>query len=258
MQKRVSVTILILLLLVAVSFYFYFFSQEENTKVGRSKEVKEKEERGEEGRTIEEIAYELKGSPYELGPLGEGSGEEIIRKDAFDCTSFVLTVVAMKTANGEDPKEKMKEINYRSPEEISYENRLHFSTDRNRVSEHFNDITEEVGGDLTEKEEVILNKYIPGEGRLIDIEWEKRAEVSYILVEDISLLIENVPEKVGVGFVEEDSFDRGLDVVHEGFLFEGERLVHASEEKGEVVEDNFLKYLSGKGHDGVLFYEIED
>ena len=49
-------------------------------------------------RLLDEAATSLVGKPYELGPLGEGAGAEhpepLYRLDAFDCTTFVETVLA--------------------------------------------------------------------------------------------------------------------------------------------------------------------
>ncbi len=224
--------------------------QEEISSAEKEEEKIEREE------SIKSIAYELKGSPYELGPIGEEKGEKLVRKDAFDCTSFVLTVAALY-ANKEEVKEEMKHINYHPSGEVSYENRLHFSSYRNEVSDRFADITEKVGGNFVVTEEVLLNKHVPGQGRVIDIDWEKKFDLSYIPEEHVLQILDDLPEEVGVGFVGEESFQKGLDITHEGFVFGGEILVHASAKRGEVSEEMFLDYLSDEKHKGVIFYKVE-
>jgi hypothetical protein len=43
---------------------------------------------------LERVSAPLVGKPYELGPLGEGDKLPLYRLDAFDCTTFVETVMA--------------------------------------------------------------------------------------------------------------------------------------------------------------------
>jgi hypothetical protein len=52
----------------------------------------------------------------------------------------------------------------------------------------------------------------------------------------------------------------GLDVRHEGFLFNGEVLFHASSEKKKIVKENFFDYYFTKEgfsrFDGLMFFGI--
>lgn len=87
------------------------------------------------------------GTSYQPGCLGGEKGEDkdpIFRLDVTDCTAFILTTAALLHSDAiEDARGMMKFLNYRS-EEIVFESRLHFTTDRNEVSPYFEDITQEV------------------------------------------------------------------------------------------------------------------
>lgn len=149
----------------------------------------------------------------------------------------------------------MKEVNYYPPGEVSYENRLHFSTYRNKVSPYFEDITQEIGKDKTKEKKVILNKKRE-EGRLIDINWEEEINLEYIRKEDLDKVISNLPSEVGVAFIKNGDEKIGLDVRHEGFVFEKENLIHASSIEGEVAEVDFLDFVENSNYDGVIFFKV--
>ncbi len=195
------------------------------------------------------------GSPYKRGPLGEKENKEIYREDVFDCTTLILVSAAKVNSNGKTPKEVMKEVNYYPPGEVSYENRLHFSTYRNKVSPYFEDITQEIGKDKTKEKKVILNKKRE-EGRLIDINWEEEINLEYIRKEDLDKVISNLPSEVGVAFIKNGDEKIGLDVRHEGFVFEKENLIHASSIEGEVAEVDFLDFVENSNYDGVIFFKV--
>lgn len=205
---------------------------------------------------VEGIARDLLGVPYEEGPLGEGEGERIYREDAFDCTTFVLTVASRLHAENKPPREAMKKIHYYPPGEVSYENRLHFTSYRNRVSDYFRDITARVGGERTKSQEVLLNRDTPGRGRLLDMDWEQEITVEYVPARKVPLVVQNLPRVAGAGFIIREHFSRGLDIVHEGLVLDGERLVHASREKGKVAQEDFLAYLKRHAYCGVLFFGL--
>jgi hypothetical protein len=70
---------------------------------------------------IRSLAAALYGKPYELGPLGEGPGSPhpnpLYRLDAFDCTTYVETVMANLRCYGKNAEcleKTMAEIRYRS------------------------------------------------------------------------------------------------------------------------------------------------
>lgn len=214
-------------------------------------------------RRLEALSLLRLGTPYERGCLGEESARDedpVFQLQTTDCIAFVLTNAALLHSDSiQRARKEMKKVNYRSGE-ISFEERLHFSTDRNEVSPYFNSITEKVAEDKTEEQRVVLNKVKKDGERLINIDWEKEATVKYIPSEYINEeLISKLPQSVGVAFVDESKFKLGLDVVHEGLLFDNRYLVHASSEKKEVEKVDFLNYYfldERSRFDGIMMYEI--
>ncbi|PIS17361.1 MAG: hypothetical protein COT59_01065, partial [Candidatus Nealsonbacteria bacterium CG09_land_8_20_14_0_10_42_14] len=98
--------------------------------------------------------------------------------------------------------------------------------------------------------------------RLIDIDWQKEIVLKYISNEYITKeLFQNLPKAVGVAFIQEGDEIIGLDVRHEGFLFDGELFFHASSGQKMVVVEDFFEYYFGENgsprFDGVILFEIK-
>jgi len=207
-------------------------------------------------------------TPYQLGPLGEESGRDkdpVFRLGVTDCTAFVLTNVALLHSQSlEEAKEMMKFVNYQPPNfEISFENRLHFTTDRNMVSPYFKAITgESLYGCKLETVSVILNKIKPDGKRLIDIDWEKEMEIQYIPNQCLSEeFFSNLPQVLGIAFLKEGDEKIGLNDRHEGSLIDRKFLFHASPVQNKIVAENFFEYYFENGQfpkfDGIIFFEIK-
>lgn len=206
-----------------------------------------------------------KGTPYQLGPLGEESGRDkgpIFRLDAVDCTVFVLTTVSLlHSQNLEGAKEMMRFLNYRPNSKITFENRLHFTTERNITSPYFQDITEKIAGqNKTKEKKVTLNKIKDDGKRLIDIDWEKEIIIKYIPNKFITKeFLQTLPRVVGIAFIKEGDEKIGLDVRHEGFLVDGNLLFHATQKEGKVVNVDFFKYYFVKNDtprfDGIILFD---
>ncbi len=202
---------------------------------------------------IKEILNQFLDRPYQLGPLGEKESEKLYREDVFDCTTLVL-VTASNLNSPDNPEKMMKKINYYPAGEISYQNRLHFSSYRNKVSDYFEDITPKVAENYLSSKKVNLNG--GQNGKLIDIDWQKEITLNYIKTENIEKIIKNLPPVSGVMFMRENYSDIGLDVGHEGFVLDNQDLVHASSVHQKVVKENFLTYLKNSNYDGVIFYKL--
>ncbi len=222
----------------------------------------EKEER------LKALAILRLGTSYQLGCLGEGSGRDkdpIFRLDITDCTAFVLTNTALLLSeNLEEAREMMRFLNYQPDKDITFENRLHFTAYRNLVSPYFRGITEEVAGkNKVIAKEIILNKIKEDGRRLIDIDWQKKITLKYIPNEYITKeLFRVLPESVGIAFIRKEDAEVGLDVAHEGFLFDNQLFLHASSVEKRIVAINFWDYyFTGDDHipkfDGVIFFEIK-
>jgi len=214
-------------------------------------------------------------TPYQLGCLGEEAGRDkdpIFRLDVTDCTVFVLTNAALlHSQTFKEAKEMMKFLNYR-PEKnletekieykITFENRLHFTADRNIASLYFQDITKKIAGsDRIKEKTVILNKIKADGNRLIDIDWEKEIVIEYIPNEYITkeLFAESL-KAIGIAFIKEGDEEIGLDVRHEGLLFNGNLLFHASSTQGKIVAVDFFDYYfrkdSNSRFDGVILFSV--
>jgi len=192
----------------------------------------------EEEERLKALAILRLGTPYQLGCLGEEeSGRDkdpIFRLDVTDCTAFVLTNVALLHSQTiDEAKETIKFLNYQPNSAITFENRLHFTTDRNAVSPYFRDITgENLCACKLKTKKVILNKVKSDGNRLIDIDWQKEIVLKYIPNEFITKdLFQNLPKTIGIAFIKEGDEEIGLDVRHEGFLFDGQFLFHATPNK---------------------------
>lgn len=227
-MKKV-IWLVVVLLIVAL---FLFLNKETETTI--------------EEKDLQEIITGFIGTPYEAGPLDE---EVLYRTDAFDCTTLVLISAAEFHSGEETAEEMMKKINYYPEGEVSYENRVHFTTWRNQNSRFFKDITKEIARDVFQEKTVVLNHT-----RLLDIEWEEEITIPYVAKEDIREV--DFPEIVGVAFLYPGDEEIGLDVRHEGFVLDGQNLIHASSTQEEVVEEDFFNYLEESDFMGVHFFEI--
>ncbi len=238
MNKKIWVLILVLAILIG---FAVFRDRPEEEPV-----INEKEPVEESYDELREIITGFIGTPYALGPMDE---ENVYEENVFDCTTLVLVTVA--NLHGERPEEKIKEVNYYPPGEVSYESRLHFSTYRNKVSDYFEDITAKVGEGHVNQKRVTLN-----EDRIIDIDWQEEIMIDYIRIEDALKVTDNLPEVAGVMFIRDGNADIGLDINHEGFILDGTDLVHASPDHGQVYREDFGNYLQRSNNDAVAFYKI--
>ncbi len=259
-NTMVLIIIGLLVLMMVIGFFIFRFPEEEDPEESDGEVVNEEEseEEEEEELTFEEKKKEVVegfvGEPYESSPLDE---ERLYTEEGFDSTTLILSLAA-KTNAENDPEEEMKRVNYYPPENVNYENRLHFSSFRNEVSDYFNPITEGLTEDHIQEKEIVLNKeYEEGE-RLIDIDWQKEVTLSYIPSEYVIDVLNEVPSVAGVMFIMEGDEDIGLDVRSEGIMMDGTDIVYSSSEKGEVVEMNFVQYLEDSEFDGVTFFEFNE
>ena len=237
----------ILALILGVLLVAGFIIFRENPEEPEEPVVNQREEVVENDDELREIITGYIGTPYKLGPLDES--DNIYRDDVFDCTTFVLVTVS--NFQSSNPEEEIKNVNYHPAGEVSYENRLHFSTYRNKVNDYFKDITADISEDKLRQKEVALNQ-----DRLIDIDWQEEITIDYVKTADVSAVTHNLPEVAGVMFMRDGNADIGLDINHEGFVLDGQDLVHASPTHGQVYRENFLEYLERSDYDGVGFYKI--
>jgi hypothetical protein len=104
---------------------------------------------------VEAVSALFLGAPYKLGPLGEGPGgafdrDPLIRFDAFDCTTFIETVMALALESDLDAATRtLQAIRYKDGQ-IGYATRNHFIeadwVPNNVRAGYLRDITSNVAG----------------------------------------------------------------------------------------------------------------
>lgn len=213
-------------------------------------------------------------TPYEFKAIGEGSGFEpspIFRVDKTNCTVFVLTNIALASAQTYQQAESlMTRLNYYSESNgihaVSYQNRRHFTSDRLLTSEFFELITSAVAEPVElDTVHIVLNRQIDG-SHFLPIHWEKEIELPYIPQNFISReLLERLPATCGVGIIQKELFQKGIVIAHEGFLFEKKDFIHASKYARKVIREDFLRYTYKKKIgtrepicDGIVVYLIKE
>lgn len=107
------------------------------------------------------------GKRYLNGALGEGFAAEfdqnpLYRTDAFDCTTYVSTVLALvEGINLQQFKNNIKKINYQN-KQINYVNRNHFIeldwNSHNQQNGYLIDITNKIGKHVAENATIVIDK----------------------------------------------------------------------------------------------------
>lgn len=134
---------------------------------------------------LEAVTRPLVGKAYVRSPLGEGAGidpDPRFRLDAFDCTTFVETAIALAESPDEDAAQRrLDAIRYEGPP--SFETRRHLMESQwipNLVRDNvLTDITREVGGAKTNQLKLVMTKE----------RWAKRR-----VAKKLQLATEHVPE----------------------------------------------------------------
>ncbi len=219
------------------------------------------------------IALARLGTPFDWQAIGEGSGIEpapIFRLDKTNCTAFVLTTMALASAQSYHEAESlMTFLNYYPPSvgqnPISYRNRIHFTSDRLLTSPYFEIITSAVA-DPTRLDTVrlVLNRQEDGT-HFLPIDWEKKVELAYLPKAHITReLLQQLPAVCGVAVIPKELFKSGIIVGHEGILIDGKDFVHASKYTRRVVREDFYRYTrKRKKHiltpvcDGIVLYQMK-
>lgn len=202
------------------------------------------------------------GKPYLNNPLGEGikpDDDPLIRFDAFDCATFVETVLA------DGNLDKMNQIRY-SGKQPNIINRNHFiETDwlennsglvTNVSAQYAQTATRNVIIDKKKWFQTVHNIDTDFAIRSVNLEYIPYTNALGISVEKpvVVLFIIDSPKirtKIGTD----------LAVRHMGFLLPNGILRHASRKSGAVVDENFEKYITqlmkNKNNLGIMLLEIK-
>lgn len=208
------------------------------------------------------IGAQYVGATYLADPLGEAAGPDsdpLIRFDAFDCTTFVETVLA-----GGDV-DRLTQIRYRNGE-IGFLTRNHFIE------------TDWLKNNAARFENVSAN-YGPTRVRRVDVDksgWLRRVHGIDAVFPVVSASVEYIPYSHAadirpaapmiVLFIAGNSgksatIGTDIAVVHMGFLLPDGTLRHASSAAGRVVDVNFAEYvharMQNKNNLGITLVEIK-
>ncbi|MDR0367118.1 MAG: DUF1460 domain-containing protein, partial [Rickettsiales bacterium] len=202
------------------------------------------------GRAVADISASsarFLGARYLLDPLGEGSGRDadpLVRFDAFDCLTFIETVLALELGR------ELSSIRYKGGR-VGFASRNHFlSADwLANNADIVRDITRDLGVPFAYRNTVIDRRnWFLRTHRLIVQAAPARVDSFYIVKMDLSAyrekLIASITVPLLAAFVQADEGLEekiGTDLVysHIGFLIPGgESLVlrHASSSAGRVVD----------------------
>ncbi len=201
----------------------------------------------------------LLGRPYLPSPLGEGEGEDPdprFRLDAFDCTTFVETALALALAPSEAAApDYLDRIRYRGPPR--FEHRRHLATSQwipGLIEDGWlEDVTAAVGGRATKQLRLRLDRR----------RWERRRvakalvlpeplvpegvfPLSYIDLDTARRLAPDLPPGLVLNVVRADWAGSPDVVTHQGLLLcVGGRLVlrHASPVARRVVDEPLTRAL---------------
>ncbi len=214
------------------------------------------------GVTSQLPGHKFLGAPYINSPLGEGiapDSDPLIRFDAFDCTTFVETVLA----NGDI--ETLNQIRYKDGK-IGFLNRNHFIESDWLInnSDRVQNISADYG--KTKIRHVVIDKKSWfKKAHNIDTDFKPVAvDLEYIPYEFTKDII--IEKPVIVLFITDnadfrDKIGTDLAVVHMGILMPNGVLRHASSEHGAVVDVSFDKYMNtrkkNKNNLGIALVKIK-
>jgi hypothetical protein len=224
---------------------------------------------------LRELILARLGQPYALGTLGEENDRDpdpVFRLDEADCTVLVLTTTALAHARtSADARAWMGPLNYHEQDgayPVTYENRLHFTSDRITGSPLFEDLTARIVRPEERRSiKLTLNRKADGT-HLLPIDWERAIVIDYIPAVNLEPVLDRLPSIAGIAFIREAWRTRGLLVAHEGFLIDRHCLVHASSVEERVVAVDLMDYLWRRSDpdstrhtarfDGAILYAIRD
>lgn len=233
---------------------------------------------------IERVSEAFLGTPYKLGPLGEGEEGEfdkdpLISFEQADCTTFVEEVLALSLAPDlARAKDVLRRIRYRDGL-VSYETRNHFPEvdwlPNNLKAGYLRDVTRRVAGRRTAWAFKTISKrawYLAKsttdlEGFAAEPEAERAARVErwrakgasykdesarlpYVALEDLPELAASIPSGTVASVVREALEDKPVIVTHQGLVIQkpgATVLRHAA--FGKQVEDVPLLEYAGRFKD---------
>jgi len=212
---------------------------------------------------LEAVSRELLGRPYRFSPLGEERAPDtdpLMRLDAFDCTTYVETVLALALVREPARQQEMlTRIRYEGGR-IAFDSRRHlpvFQWLRGlRELGLLRDITKEIGGKDTRSVHAEISPAI----------WRSRSwrilkdlpetavpsaevDLPYLPLDTVALRLRGLQESALLSVVHERHEGIPLWISHQALLIPGPgdelRVRHArSDGEGVVVEENVERFLN--------------
>jgi len=213
------------------------------------------------------LSYWRIGTPYKIFNLGEEQAPDldpIFRLDVSDCTSHILTTMSLAHSQSwGQSRSAIIDFHYKpidGAKNATYESRWHYTSDRILNHPMTPEITTQfLPEDKLAIADVTLNKKQDG-SEFLALNWSLPTKVRYIPNDQINeALLKKLPEFIGVAFVKESYFKMGIITAHEGMLLDGAKLLHAGQDAGETIQQEFLAYYfteDGPKFDGIMLYDF--
>ncbi len=208
------------------------------------------------------FAQQFIGKPYVAHTLEKPKETLVVNFQAFDCATFVETVIALTLAQDssfESFQHQLQQLRYRYGKVNGYASRLHYFSDwlvTNERKGYIQNITSSCGGQPYNKDISYMSAHTQQYPALADYkslegikmaEWDlKRAKLSYIPKNKL-LALESCIQTGDIIAI--TSSITGLDIAHEGFAIRQNGrvyLLHASQDFGKVMitKEPLVEYLS--------------
>ena len=206
----------------------------------------------------------LMGTPYKLGPMGEGhldpvEDKPLVYLDSVDCVTYLEHVVALAMAKSEKSLyRQLQRLRYKGGK-VSYLNRKHYLLDDWIGEGKYAKVIpmeDEVSVERTmPKKEFFTNHNVKYTGK------DKPVKVRYMpldkAIEMAKKTHKGAMKVLGIGIV--GTSDK-IDLTHTGFViyYPGQKPVlrHASSQKKQVVEVPLAEYLQTRKVPGVTFFKF--
>lgn len=226
------------------------------------------------------------GAPYVHSPLGEGFGPDPdprFRLDAFDCMTFVETVVALGSASSvEEARRALDDVRYSGPPALAARNHEVLSQwiPANVAKGWISDAGAEIAGPLAREAEKV---YTPESWALVRAAGRTiyglprsrlplgRFSTHLVAPADVPAIARWIPDGTLVFVIRADAPDRATRITHVGIAVRGPRgaalVRHATSSKGvgRVIEEPIERFLRREERawprwpvDGLAFFTVRD
>ncbi len=207
------------------------------------------------------IGQEFVGLPYAESPLGEGfapDADPLIRTDAFDCVTFVETVLANSDV------EKLNQIRYKNAK-VDFLERNHFvETDwLQNNADIVKNVSANYGKTAIRSVQIDKKNWLQKVHNIDANFIPVNVKLEYLPYSELKQI--NNEKELVVLFVADnpkmrDKIGTDLAIMHMGFLLPNGVLRHASSERGCVVDVDFWEYAQQRAQSkvniGIILLEI--